>query len=171
DFRRVRARICAIGEATAAAVSALKLGIDLVPDEKVAEGVVAAFDRVELEGKRVLFPRASGAREVIPASLESRGAVVDAPEAYANVLPWDADAKIASYFKKGRVPDWITFTSPSTVKNFLALAGAEKRATVKVASIGRTTSETLRKHGLSVDAEARTPSSEALVEAITRETL
>ena len=68
-------------------------------------------------------------------------------------------------------PTWITFTSGSTVKNWLALAGRESLEGVRIASIGPATSEVIRKHGLQVDAEATPSTMDGLVDAITRYSL
>ncbi len=69
-------------------------------------------------------------------------------------------------FSSEKKPDWITFTSSSTVKNLLAIAGREALEGVRVASIGPVTSSTLCAHGLKVDAEAKRFTLDGLVEAI-----
>jgi uroporphyrinogen III methyltransferase/synthase len=168
DVRRLRGRICAIGAATKEAVRALRIPVDMVPEEGTGEGVAAVFEHVDMTGKRVLFPRAAAAREVVPSALANMRAIVDAPETYRNVVPHDAQARVQAYLASGHRPNWITFTSPSTVSNFLAIAGSEALAGVRVATIGPTTSEAARRYGLNVDAEANSPSVEGLIEAITR---
>ena len=87
DFRALRARICAIGPATRAAVEALHLKVDLMGKEYVAEGLLEAFAGHELAGKRVLLPRAAIARDLVPVELTRRGAHVDVVEAYRTVMP------------------------------------------------------------------------------------
>jgi uroporphyrinogen III methyltransferase / synthase len=159
DLRSLRARICVIGPATRAAVEALHLKVDLMPEEYVAENLVAAFSPHDLKGRRILLPRAAVARDVIPAALSALGAQVEVAEAYRNVVPAPRAVEL------GRV-DWITFTSSSTVANFLALAGREALRGSRVASIGPVTSAALRAHGLEVHAEARTYTLDGLVEAI-----
>ena len=163
DWRSVRGRICAIGPATAASLAPLIP--ELVPEEHHSEGVAAAFRGYDMRSARVLLPRASAAREVIPAMLTEMGAIVNVVDAYTNVIPADAAPRIAALRGK---PSWITFTSGSTVKNWLALAGGESLEGVRIASIGPATSDVIRKHGLSVDAEANPSTIEGLVEAITR---
>jgi uroporphyrinogen III methyltransferase/synthase len=155
DLRSLRARICVIGPATRAAVEELHLKVDLMPEEYVGERLVAAFSGYDLKGKRVLLPRAAVARDVIPVALGALGALVDVVEAYRNVLP-SKRAELGSV-------DWITFTSSSTVSNFLALAG---RQSARIASIGPVTTATLREHGIEVHAEAKTYTLDGLVEAI-----
>jgi uroporphyrinogen-III synthase len=93
-----------------------------------------------LAGQRILLPRAAVARDLVPVELARRGAVVDVVEAYRTVAP-------AGAFDLSEKPDWITFTSSSTVRNFVAMAGAEAIAGVKVASIGPVTSATAREFG------------------------
>ena len=159
DLRSLRARICVIGPATRAAVEALHLKVDLMPEEYVAESLVAAFSTHDLRSKRILLPRAAVARDLIPAALGDLGAYVDVVEAYRNVVPARRAVEL------GRV-DWITFTSSSTVANFIALAGREPLQGTRVASIGPVTSAALRLHSLEVHAEARTYTLDGLVEAL-----
>ena len=161
DLRSLRAKLCAIGPATKAALEALHLKVDLLPEEYVAESLVAAFAGISLEGKRVLLPRAAMARDVVPVELGKRGAIVEVVEAYRTRVP-QSPAKVIQN------ADWLTFTSSSTVKNFLALAGREPFANARVASIGPVTSETLRMHGLTVHAEAQPHTMDGLLEAILR---
>ena len=166
DLRSLRAKICAIGPATRAAVEALHLKVDVVPSDAVAEGVVDAFRTFAMGGTRVLLPRAAAAREVVPDALRKMGAQVDAVDAYRNMIPENAAQRAGEIFGKARKPDWVTFTSSSTVKNLLAAAGAGALDGVRVASIGRVTSKTAEAHGLTVDSEADVPSVDGLIQAI-----
>jgi uroporphyrinogen-III synthase len=75
---------------------------------------------------------------------------------------------MAQYLATGRRADWITFTSGSTVRNWLALAGRESLEGTRIASIGPATSEVARKCGLHVDVEAEPHTIPALVEALVR---
>jgi len=164
DWRSLRARICAIGPATRAAIESLHLKVDLMGAEYVAEGLVAAFAGHDLAGKRILLPRAAVARDLVPAELTRRGAQVDVVEAYRTEMPENTAARVSEIF--AHKPDWITFTSSSTVTNFVQAAGAVVLEGVKVASIGPITSQTARAVGLAVDAEATTFTIDGLVEAI-----
>ncbi len=166
DLRSLRAKICAIGTATRASVEALHLKVDLVPSESVAEGVADAFRPFSMAGAKVLLPRAAAAREVVPNALRSMGAQVDVVDAYRNVIPDTAAERAAEVFGKPKKPDWVMFTSSSTVKNLLAVAGAEALQGVSIASIGRITSKTAEMHGLTVHAEANIPSVDGLIEAV-----
>jgi uroporphyrinogen III methyltransferase/synthase len=166
DLRALRARICAIGPATRAAIEALHLKVDLMGREYVAEGLLAAFAAHDLAGRRVLLPRAAVARDLVPVELSKRGARVDVVEAYRTVAPADAADRAARIFGGERKPDCITFTSSSTVQNFAAVAGAESLAGVKVATIGPVTTATARGMGIAVAAEARVFTADGLVDAV-----
>jgi len=159
-------RLLAIGAATAEALRALGLEPEVVPEAYVAESVVAALSSEVLEGKRILLPRAAVARDVIPAELSARGASVDVLPVYRTVVPADLAERAASIFHGPRRADWITITSSSTVKNLLAAAGREMIEGVKLASIGPVTSETARRHGLTVALEASPSTVDALADAI-----
>lgn len=164
DLRDLRAKICAIGPATRAAIEALHLRVDVMPEEYVAENLIAALAREDLKGKRVLLPRAAVARDLVPETLRERGAVVDVVEAYRTVIPANAAARAQDAL--AHKPDWITFTSSSTVTNLLAVAGREALAGIKIASIGPVTSATARAAGLVVDVEAQPHTIEGLVHAL-----
>ena len=166
DLRALRAKICAIGPATRAAVEALHLKVDLMGREYVAEGLLEAFSAYNLAGSRILLPRAAVARDLVPVELARRGAHVDVVEAYRTVPPEGAADHAARVFTGTHKPDCITFTSSSTVQNFVAFAGAEALAGVRVASIGPVTSATARRLGIEVDGEAGVFTVDGLVEAV-----
>jgi uroporphyrinogen III methyltransferase/synthase len=164
DLRSLRARICAIGPATRAAVERLHLRVDLMPLEYVAESVVEAFAGIELRGQRILLPRAAVARDLIPAQLASRGAHVDVVEAYRTERPADAAERIERAMTHH--PHWVTFTSASTVENFIGVAGTDSLNGLRIATIGPVTSAAVREHGLRVDAEAKEYTVDGLVAAL-----
>ena len=166
DLRSLKAKLCAIGSSTRAAVEELHLRVDVMPEEYVAESLLEALAGEDLKGKRILMPRAAAARDLVPITLRERGAVVDVVEAYRTIIPADAAARAKEAL--AHKPDWITFTSSSTVKNLLAVTGKEALAGIKVASIGPVTSATARAAGLTVDVEAEPHTIEGLVEAIAR---
>jgi len=168
DLRGLRARICAIGPATRRALEALHLKVDLMPKEYVAESLVEAFAAHDLAGQRILLPRAAVARDLAPAELARRGAQVEVVEAYRTVVPGQAPALARQIFSAARKPDWITFTSSSTVTNFLAAAGVAAVEGVRVASIGPVTTATARKHGIPVTVEAKVFTIDGLISAILR---
>jgi uroporphyrinogen III methyltransferase / synthase len=166
DLRALKSRICAIGPATRKAIEDLHLKVDLMPEEYVAESLVRAFASENLTGKKILLPRAAVARDVIPVELEKLGAQIDVVEAYRNVVPPTATARAREIFSSDKKPDWITFTSSSTVKNLLAITGGGALEGVRIASIGPVTSSTLCAHGLKVDAEAKQFTLDGLIDAI-----
>lgn len=168
DLRALRARICAIGAATKKTLEALHLKVDLVGEEYVAESLVEAFSVYDLAGSRMLLPRAAKARDVLPRELARRGACVDVVEAYRTVVPENARAQAAEVFGARRKPDWVTFTSSSTVENFVQIAGRHALEGVKIASIGPVTSATVRKLGFEVTVEAGVFTTDGLVEAMLR---
>src|SRR5579862_4839974 len=166
DLRALRAKVCAIGPATRDAVENLHLKVDLMGEEYVAESLVDAFRAFDLTGQRILLPRAAVARDVLPAELTRRGARIDVVEAYRTVVPESAARQAAEIFSAPHKPDWITFTSSSTVQNFVHVAGAQALAGVKVASIGPITTATAQRLGIRVEAEAAVFDTAGLVKAI-----
>ncbi len=160
DLRKLKAKICAIGPATREAVEQLQIKVDLTPDEYVAESLLKAFANCELAGKRMLLPRAAVARDLIPVELAKRGARIDVVEAYRTGMPEPPPTLAVT-------PDWITFTSSSTVNNFLALLPDRGLiAHARIASIGPITSAAARSHGLEVHAEAVEYTTDGLVQAL-----
>jgi len=164
DLRMLKSRICAIGPATKAAVEALHLKVDLMPKEYVAESLIEAFAGENLQFRRILLPRAAVARDLVPRELGRRGATVDVVEAYQTVAPADLAERARAVL--ARKPHWITFTSSSTVTNFIAAAGREALSRMKIASIGPITSATLRENQIEPALEARPHTIAALVDAL-----
>ena len=166
DLRALRAKICAVGPATRAAVEALHLKVDLIGKEYVAEGLVAAFAPHEMNGRRALLPRAAVARDLLPLELARRGARVDVVEAYRTALPGEAAGRAREVFAAGRKPDFVTFTSSSTAKNLVEAAGAAALQGVKAVSIGPVTTKTARELGIEVAAEARVFTIDGLIDRL-----
>ena len=162
-------RICAVGPKTAAEVRSFGVKPELVPTDYKAEGVVDEFSRLDMQGSRVLFPRADKARDVIPSELKRMGAHVDSPVAYRNIFPERLLPETLFALEKRSV-DCITFTSSSTVQNLAAMLGEEMMLDmlkgVVVASIGPITSKSCRDLGLKVDIEPQLYTMDALVEAL-----
>jgi uroporphyrinogen III methyltransferase/synthase len=158
-------RIAAIGPATAQRVKDFHLHVDLQPEEFVAEAVVREFKKQgSIENERILVVRAETARDVLPKELSAAGAIVDEASAYRTV-PETRDTSGAQRQLAQGGADLITFTSSSTVENFLAL-GLPWPKGMRIASIGPITSKTVRDHGLNVDIEARRHDIDGLVQAI-----
>ena len=161
------ARIAAIGPATAERVKAYHLQVDVQPEKYVAEEIIKALQKeISVENLKFLLPRAEGAREVLAMELTKLGAIVDEAVAYRTVPETnDVSGGIERFREEGA--DIIAFTSSSTVENFAALK-LPLPAKLQTASIGPITSQTIRKLGLDVDAEAKQHDIPGLVEAIVR---
>jgi uroporphyrinogen-III synthase len=165
-----RLRIAAIGPATKKAIEQRGVKVDIVPKEYIAESVVRSLRR-RVKGKRVLLVRAKVARDVIPNELRKAGAHVDVVEAYETVVPESSRTRLrAALNNPKRAPHVITFTSSSTVRNFVALLGPRSSSLdgIRLASIGPVTSSTLRELGLRADIKARQFTIPGLVAAIVR---
>ncbi len=119
-----RLRIAAIGPATRKAIERRGCKVDVVPKEYVAESVVSSLRR-RVKGKRVLLVRAKVARDVIPRELRKAGAQVDVVEAYETVVPQSSRTRLRrALANPRRRPHVVTFTSSSTVRNFVTLLGS-----------------------------------------------
>lgn len=192
-------RIAAIGPATRKAIEDRRLKVHLVPEKYVAESVVAGM-KGKVKGKRVLLARAKVARDVIPRELRKVAARVHVVEAYETVVPKTSRRRLNRLLRNPKSrPDVVTFTSSSSVKNFVDLAntvwGGRPRPPkdvhlaakarwpgsrppkarpplegIRFASIGPVTSETARELGLPVDIEARQYTIPGLIDAIVRST-
>jgi len=151
-------RIAVVGAATADALSHYRLVADLVPERFLAEGLVEVFP----DGPgRVLVPRAAAARDTLPDGLRSRGWDVDVVEAYRTQAVQPSGAELAA----ARKADAVTFSSSSTVTNYLRAAGGDGVPPV-VACIGPVTATTATDAGLRVDVVATTSTVVGLVDAL-----
>ena len=159
------ARIAAIGPATAQRAKDFHLHVDLQPEEFVAEDILREFKKQgSIENLKILLVHAEKARDVLRKELSGLGAIVDEALAYRTV-PETRDTSGARQRLANDGADLITFTSSSTVENFLAL-GLPWPKGMQVASIGPITSKTARDNGLKIDVEAKRHDIDGLVEAI-----
>jgi uroporphyrinogen III methyltransferase/synthase len=162
-------RTAAIGPATADRLLKFGLKSDIIPENFRAESVVEAFRKEELNGKRVLLPRAAKARPVLPVELRKMGAEVDEVTAYLteNVTE-NADQLVKQL--EDKTIDLITFTSSSTVQNFKSLLPSNRFNQlidgVTMASIGPITTDTASELGFTVDTTADPYTIPGLCEAI-----
>ena len=158
----------AVGERTAEGLQAWGITPDLVPGgEQSAQGLVAdwpPYDDVLDPIDRVFLPRADIATETLVAGLRELGWEVDDVTAYRTVRAAPPAAAVREAIKAGRF-DAAVFTSSSTVRNLVGIAGKPHPATV-VACIGPQTARTAEDHGLHVDVIADSPSAEALADAL-----
>jgi len=166
-----KAKLAAIGSATAAAIEReLCLKVDLCPPSFVAEALAdELLKRNEVAGRHFLLLRADIARPVLRDRLSANGAAnVSDVAIYETRMAKELPAGLFEAIDAGRIT-WITFSSSSTVKNFLALLGPgyrDRLSRTKLASIGPVTTATLREAGLTPAAEARTFNIDGLIEAI-----
>ncbi|MCK4777254.1 MAG: uroporphyrinogen-III synthase, partial [Actinomycetia bacterium] len=117
-------KIAVIGPATAEAAKKKGLNIDLLPEEFKAEDVIKGFKDIDVEGVKILIPRAKKAREILPNSLREMGAKVSVIPVYETVPDDSKVSEVVELFLKQEV-DLITFTSSSTVKYFMKLLKGE----------------------------------------------
>jgi uroporphyrinogen III methyltransferase / synthase len=172
DTRRLGgARVCAIGPATAKALVAYGIVADVVPAAFVAEAAVDAIKNADpgLAGAAVLVPRAEEARDALPDGLTAAGAVVDVVSLYRTEPELSDGGALARRLLEGEV-DAVTFTSSSTVKNFVGLVGAEAATCGRyaAAAIGPITTRTARELGIRIDIEAQEFTIPGLVAALTQ---
>jgi uroporphyrinogen III methyltransferase/synthase len=172
DMRELNGiKVGAIGPKTAEAVYKKGIRPDLVPEEYRAEAVVDAFRKRDVKGINILLPRAAKARQVLPVELVKMGARVDEIPAYETVQPDHDRARVRGMLEKGEI-DMVTFTSSSTVTNFVEMFREEKQhlkewmTKVAVACIGPITARTAEERGLSVSLIPEEYTIEALTNAI-----
>ena len=155
------ASVAAIGPGTAAELQHRGIHADVVPERSIAEALVEALADVPLNGRRVLVARAAEARDVLPDALRQRGAEVDVVALYDTV----PEPLSESQREAAARADYVTFTSSSTVRNFVEAAGSVSDGT-RVVSIGPVTSATARDLGLTVHVEASQHDVDGLVDAL-----
>ncbi|MCD6364502.1 MAG: uroporphyrinogen-III C-methyltransferase [Planctomycetes bacterium] len=160
-------RICTIGPATAQRLSGFGLKSDLQPPEFTTAAIVHSLAETDLTGAEILCPRADIASADLIEGLAARGAVVREVAAYRTVADCRGAADVAERLAGGRI-HWITFTSPSTVKNFFEAVEASlvRSSGARIASIGPVTSAALEPLGFHADAEALSHTIDGLVEAV-----
>ncbi len=160
-------KVVAVGPQTAREVEARGLKVSVIPKEYRAEGVVEALSALDLKGKRFLYPRAEVAREVLPEKLREMGAEVEVAVAYRTVAPRVAPEKIKELFDGGISA--VTFTSSSTVKNFMQIVGEGAPGYLQgvcVASIGPVTAKTCEEVGVAVSVVPKDYTVDALLESL-----
>jgi uroporphyrinogen III methyltransferase/synthase len=162
-------KLCAIGQETAESMATHGLRPELVTSEYTAEGLAKALEGWEMEGVRVLVPRAEVARDALPSLLAKRGAEVHILPVYQAVCPPEAGPALMKVFAAEGV-DFITFTSSSTVVNFVRAFQEDSLPAVlgdaAIACMGPVTADTARKLGLGVEIIAREYTTRGLAAAI-----
>ena len=182
-------RVATIGPATAEVLAKYGVAVDLVPAEYIAEGIaVSLLDDARkrgesLKGKKVLLARAAEARNVLVTELQQAGAIVDVVATYRTVGVTNEDGRGREILRmlESQQLDIVTFTSSSTVRNFMQwiiqcdrdvansfLSNVSRHTRPKIACIGPITSQMAREFGLDVHIEAQEYTIAGLIEAIIR---
>lgn len=158
-----------IGPATSHQLSTYGVNSDIIPKSYRAESIIEAFQKEDVENKKILLPRAREARPILPVELNKMGAVVDEIAAYQTLIDSTDSGTLTARLESGTV-DMITFTSSSTVRNFKSLLPPERFDTlmdgVTIASIGPITTDTARELGFSVHVTADVYTIPGLCDAI-----
>ncbi len=164
-----RLKTAAIGPATARQMQKNGLNADIVPESYRAESVVEAFADQNVAGQKILLPRAEGARPVLPEELSKMGAQVDEILSYRTIQGQAGAKQLAAELRSGGV-DMVTFTSSSTVKNFMTLLPESEAAgllsNTAIAAIGPITADTASEMGLKADVIADQYTIDGLCKAI-----
>ncbi len=161
-------KIAVIGPASADALREAGMRAELIPDEYVAEALAGELVRQDVGGKRILVARPAEGREVLVDLLRAQGAEVDEPVVYRTLPAQDAGQRVAQLMNEQGL-DVATFASSSSVRNLMALLGAEtatRLGRVTIACIGPVTAETAREFGLRVDVVAQEYTISGLVRAL-----
>ena len=172
DLRDLKGiKVCAIGPSTAEELSSFGIAPDFVPKEYRAEGIIKGIGKGGIKGKRILIPRAEVAREILPEELKKKGAKVTIAVAYRSIKPKGNTEKIINLLRDKKIA-MVTFTSSSTVKNFVEMFEKEDYKAllngVKIASIGPITAKTASELGIKTDIMPKAYTIPALTEAIVK---
>ena len=165
-------RLCCIGPRTGQELAGYGLRADLIPSEYQAEGVLAAMVAAGIQGKRVLIPRALIAREVLPDQLRAHGATAHVVPVYQTVRPATDMHRLRELMSRQEL-DMVTFTSSSTVRNFVDLFEGSQdmhraMGDIRTACIGPITAATAREYGIRVQVMPAENTIPALADAIAR---
>jgi uroporphyrinogen III methyltransferase / synthase len=164
--------LAVVGKSTADFLLHYGLNADLIPSTFTGEGLAEALLDQGVEGRNILIPRALLGREILPETLRGAGAQVTIAPVYEN-CPAEGDKEsLREELQNGDVK-MITFTSSSTVRNFLTMVDAENQeelqkilAGIKIAAIGPITGKTITDKGLQVDVMPNEYTIPGLIQAI-----
>ena len=170
DLRALQGiKICAIGPKTREEIEKYGVFCEFMPEEFVAEAIIAGLKDYDMAGKKVLLPRADIARKVLPDTMRTMGADVTEATAYKTVSGTGNTELLKEMLAEKRI-HILTFTSSSTVKNFVKKIDQPNlpellKGTV-IACIGPITANTARELGLKVDVEATEYTIDGMIAAI-----
>lgn len=164
--------IAVVGKSTADLLLQYGVHADMIPSTFTGEGLAEALLDQGVEGRNILIPRALQAREILPETLRGAGAQVTVAPVYQN-CPAEGDKEsLRAEFSSGEV-EMLTFTSSSTVRNFLTMIDAENQeelqrilSGVKIAAIGPITAKTVTDNGLQIDVQPEEYTIPAMIDAI-----
>jgi len=160
DTRALRdIKIIPIGPATASLLEMKGISADFIPNNYTSEGIIEILQKLKLKENRFLLPRAERGRDVLTEFIKKHGGKCDVIPVYKTIVPKQ------NVFPSEK-PDVVTFTSSSTVDNFITIYGKQILKKTLIASIGPITSATLRKHKIPVHIEAAQYDISGLIEAI-----
>ena len=160
-------RIVAVGKGTAKELNRYGIKADIVPKKFVGEGIFEELKDIINKRDRILIPRSKGARSFLVDELSKICSVTEV-KTYETLKDESEKDRLLDLINDGNI-DYITFTSSSTVENFISMAGAQNIGTlrnIKIISIGPITSEAIRKHSLNVYREAREHTIDGIVQCI-----
>jgi len=162
-------KFACIGPVTKERLKAFGIISDILPETYRAESVIEAFSSIDIKDKNILLPRAKKARTILPEELTKMGAKIDEVAAYETRLDDTGKETLISLLEKNEI-DAVTFTSSSTVSNFMSqIASENKKELLKniiTASIGPITSDTARSLGIEPDLEAKEYTIQGLVDSL-----
>lgn len=162
--------LCAIGPKTAGALKERGLNVDLTPPEYKAEAIIEALGKRRIKGFRFLLARAEAARDVLPVEIKRHGGTIDVASAYRTVAPKKEAEGLKAELSAGNIAV-VTFTSSSTVTNFMSIFKKGEAARllkgVAIACIGPITAKTAQEAGFKVDIMPKEYTVEGLIEAMT----
>jgi len=148
--------IAAVGKSTADLLLKHGINVDLIPSTFTGEGLAESLLDQGVEGRNILIPRALKAREILPETLRGAGAQVTVVPVYQNCPEDEPQKGLRTDLEGGRI-DMVTFTSSSTVRNFLRMINVENQEElnqlldgVDIAAIGPITAKTITDNGLQV---------------------
>jgi uroporphyrinogen III methyltransferase / synthase len=164
--------VAVVGKSTADTLLEYGITADLIPSTFTSEGLAESLLDQGVEGRNILIPRALKAREVLPETLRGAGAQVTVAPVYKNVPPQGRKDALRDELEIGNV-NMVTFTSSSTVRNFLTMVDAANQEElkqllqgVKIAAIGPITAKTVTDNGLTVDVQPEVHTIPEMVRAI-----
>ncbi|MGI6435194.1 MAG: uroporphyrinogen-III C-methyltransferase [Syntrophomonadaceae bacterium] len=173
DIRDLKGiKVVCIGPATRARLEERGIRVDIMPAEFRAEGILTELQATITPAQWVLLPRAKGARNILPDTLKNWGVYINEVGLYRAVTAPGGGHRIVDELLAGDF-DYLTFTSSSTVTNFVTMIGEDNVSRidplVKVVCIGPVTAETARKSGFTIDVMAAEYTIDGLVHAVIKD--